>query len=81
MSERPKDSLVAGDANDPKCLGFYSVKPRKVGGRRQEGQEREGQNSGDRDIRRSVEGSGMGRGTRGIQDGHYRDFQEGRQEI
>ena len=22
-----------GDANDPKCLGFHSVKPRKVGGR------------------------------------------------
>ena len=22
-----------GDANDPKCLGFYSVKPRKVGDR------------------------------------------------
>ena len=26
-------SLIAGDANDPKCLGFHSVKPRKVGGR------------------------------------------------
>ena len=23
-----------GDANDPKCHGFHSVKPRKVGGRR-----------------------------------------------
>ena len=32
---------------------------------------------GNRDIRRSVEGRGMGRGTRGIQDGHYRDFQMG----
>ena len=31
---------------------------------------------GNRDIRRSVEGRGMGRGTRGTQDGHYRDFQE-----
>ena len=30
---------------------------------------------GNRDIRRSVEGRGMGRRTRGIQDGHYRDFQ------
>ena len=29
-----------------------------------------------RDIRISVEGRGMGRGTRGIQDGHHRDFQE-----
>ena len=29
----PKLSLIAGDANDLKCLGFYSVKPRKVGGR------------------------------------------------
>ena len=39
---------------------------------RQEGREWEGQNSGEqRDIRRSVEGRGMGRGTRGIQDGHY----------
>ncbi len=25
-------------------------------------------------MRRSVEGRGMGRGTRGKQDGHYRDF-------
>ena len=30
---------------------------------------------GDRDIRRSVKGRGMGPGTRGKQDGHYRDFQ------
>ena len=36
---------------------------------------------GNRDIRRSVEGRGMGQGTRGIQDGHYRDFQEGKQGI
>ena len=28
-------------------------------------------------MRRSVEGRGMGRDTRGKQDGHYRDFQEG----
>ena len=28
-----------------------------------------------RDTRRSVERRGMGRGTRGKQDGHYRDFQ------
>jgi len=34
-----------------------------------------------RDIRRSVEWRGMGWGTRGIQDGHYREFQEGRQRI
>ena len=26
---------------------------------------------GNRDIRRSVEGRGMGQGTQGIQDGHY----------
>ena len=32
---------------------------------------------GNRDIRRSVDVRGMGRGTWGIQDGHYRDFQEG----
>ena len=31
---------------------------------------------GNRDSRRSVEGRGMGRGTRGIQDGHHRDFQD-----
>ena len=31
---------------------------------------------GNSDIRRSVEGRGMGRGTRGIQDGHHRDFQD-----
>ena len=36
---------------------------------------------GNRDIRRSVEGRGMGWGTRGIQDRHYRDFQEGKQGI
>ena len=34
-----------------------------------------------RDIGRSVEGRGMGWGTRGIQDGHNRDFQEGKQGI
>ena len=34
-----------------------------------------------RDIRRSVEGRGMGRGTRDIQHGHYRDFQEGIREF
>ena len=31
--EAQRLSLIAGDANDPKCFGFYSVKPRKVGGR------------------------------------------------
>ena len=36
---------------------------------------------GNRDMRRSVEGRRMGRGTRGIQDGHYRGFQEGKQGI
>ena len=36
---------------------------------------------GNRDIRRSVEGREMGRGTQGIQDGHYKDFQEGKQGI
>ena len=34
-----------------------------------------------RDIRRSVEGRGMGWGPWGIQDGHYRDFEEGKQGI
>ena len=36
-----------------------------------EGRERESQNSGEQ---RSVEG--MGQGTWGIQDGHYRDFRK-----
>ena len=36
---------------------------------------------GNGDIRRSVEGRGMGWETWGIQDGHYRDFQEGKQGI
>ena len=36
---------------------------------------------GNRDIRRSVEGRGIGWGTQGIQDGHYRDFHEGKQGI
>ena len=31
---------------------------------------------GNRDIRRSVEGRGMGWGARGIQDGHYKDYKE-----
>ena len=31
---------------------------------------------GNRDIRGSVEGRGMGLETRGIQDGHYRDFRK-----
>ena len=29
-----------------------------------------------RDIRRSVEGRGIGQGTQSIQDGHHRDFQD-----
>ena len=33
IGEAQRLSLIAGDANDPKCLGFYSVKLRKVGGR------------------------------------------------
>ena len=32
--EAKRISLTAGDTNDPKCLGFHSVKPRKVRGRR-----------------------------------------------
>ena len=34
---------------------------------------------GNRDSRRSVKGRGMGWGTQGKQDGHYRDFQEGKE--
>ena len=34
-----------------------------------------------RDMRRAVEGREMGWGTQGKQDGHYRDFQEGKQGI
>ena len=30
--ETQRLSLIAGDTNDPKCLGFLSVKPRKVRG-------------------------------------------------
>ena len=36
---------------------------------------------GNSDSRGSMEGKGMGWGTWGIQDGHYRDFQEGNQGI
>ena len=31
--EAQRLGLIVEDANDPKCLGFHSVKPRKVGGR------------------------------------------------
>ena len=31
--EAQRLSFIAGDADDPKCPGFNSVKPRKVGGR------------------------------------------------
>ena len=31
--EAQRLSLIMGDTNDPKCLGFQSVKPRKVIGR------------------------------------------------
>ena len=47
---------------------------------RQERREREDKTVGKRDIR-SVERRGVGRGTRRIQDGHYRDLQEGKQGI
>ena len=33
------------------------------------------------DMRISVEGRGIGWGTQGEQDGHYMDFQEGKQRI
>ena len=36
---------------------------------------------GNRDMRRSLEGIGMGWGTLGKQDEHYRDFQQGKQKI
>ena len=32
LSKTQRLSLVTGDTNDPKCLGFHSVKPRKVRG-------------------------------------------------
>ena len=33
VREAQRLSLITGDANDPKCLGFHGVKPRKVRGR------------------------------------------------
>ena len=51
------------------------------GGMRQEGRRRKEKTVGNRHIKRSVEGTGMGRGTWGREDGHDRDFQEGKQEI
>ena len=45
------------------------------------GGEREGKKTVWHRDMRSVERSRMGLGTRGKQDGHARDFQEGKQEI
>ena len=45
------------------------------------GERRKDKAVGNRALRRSVEGRGMGWGTRGIQDGHYMDFPEGKQGI
>ena len=49
-------------------------------GMRQEGRGKD-KTIRNRDIRRSVAGRAMGWGTWGIQDGHDRDFQEGKQGI
>ena len=55
----------------------------KRGGRGNSGERRTEQDKtvGNRDMRRSVDGRGMGWGTQGKQDGHDRDFQEGKQGI
>ena len=51
------------------------------GSRRRGGWRGKEKTVGNRDMRRSVEGRGMGQGTQGKQDGHYRDFQERKQGI
>ena len=51
------------------------------GARDKRGRRVEDKTVGNREIMRSVEGRGMGWGTWGIQDGHYRDFQERKQGI
>ena len=51
------------------------------GARDKRGGRVEAKTVGNRDIRRSVEGRRMGWGTWGIEDGHYRDFQEGKKGI
>ena len=51
------------------------------GGMRQEGREREGQNSGEQRHSEIWRRERVRWGTWGIQDGHYRGFQEGKQGI
>ena len=69
-SEVQRLSLIAGDANDPKCLGFHSVKPRNVG--RQEHQPR-GESSTPSGSGRKLcmwSGAQVGRG-RTLRDGGF----------
>ena len=73
---RANTQCTAKEALDKRCgrgmdktVGKRDIR-RSVEGRRMD------KTVGNRDIRRSVEERGMGRGTRGIQDGHHKDFRD-----
>ena len=58
------------------CANGFQIRSNTTrGARDKRGRRGKEKTLGNRDMRRSVEGRGMGWGTQGKLDGHYRDFQ------